>query len=269
MRLPLLLVTVVILSASAHCARAALKVTEADFQTYRQLAYADQLLEARTMFLRAKPAKIAAARAEHDKTWSASGWTRDRHAEVSDALNEVLSNLSSAKSGDMSADDLKVALAECDPTTVATVRAHYDELENTNDSTRAEKQVREEIELDRAGDVVSEAQLQGTWVFDLEATVELMGLSDLGKTELEKMKADIVARVGSPSYTFGPGNTMESRVKGADGQERTDKGVYRLDSRSIFFKAEGSKREYDLQIGLRDGRLRLGKGFGLSVFVRK
>jgi hypothetical protein len=250
-------------------ALAATKVTEADYKTYRDLNYAEALFSARQMFLRADKAKVAAAQVELAKTWTASGWTRDQHSEVEMAISEVLSALSMLKSGEMTEADFREMTAEADPTTVATVRAHYEELQDTGDTQRAEKQVRDEIERERAGDPVTEAQLLGTWVFDVDATLEVMGLGGVGSAEVEKAKADIIARIGSPTYTFGPGNTMESRVKGPDGQEMVSKGVYRLDGMTIYMKAENSRREYDMRIGIRNGTLRMGSSFGLSVFVRK
>jgi hypothetical protein len=258
-----------LLLGASVSAPAATKVTEADYRVYRELNYAEALFSARQMFLRADPAKVAAAKAELTKAWTASGWTRDQHSEVEMAISEVLSTLSMVKSGEMTEADFREMAADWEATTIATVRAHYDELQNTGDTERAEKQVREEIARERSGDPVTPEQLLGTWVFDVDATLAVMGLGQLNAPEREKLKADMLAQVGSPSYTFGPGNTVESRAKGADGQEAVSKGVYRLDGMTMFIKAEGLKREEDIQVGLRDGTLRMGRSFGLSVFVRK
>jgi hypothetical protein len=249
-------------------ARAATAVSEADYQTLRRLDYAGALCKARKMYARGDATKIAAAEAELKKTWQESGWTRDQYSSASDAFGEVLGNLRSVKNGDMTEEDFKSTLSECDPTTVATVRAHSAEYENLRDSDQAEKQVREELEQARRGDVPTGAQLEGTWVLDLDGTIDAMS-EQFPVPDREKFKADLTPKIGSSSYTFGPGNQIVSRVTGPDGKERADTGVYRLDGHKIFFKSPGGKREQQMDIGLRKGKLQMGSGFGVVVFARK
>jgi hypothetical protein len=251
-------------------ASAATQVTEGDLQMYRDLEYATRLFEVRKMWARRDAGKIGAAQAELDAAWRESGWTRERFDEVYDAVGQVLSNIRAARSGDISEDDLKSALAEQHPTTVAAVRARFDELEAADDSGRAEKQVRDEIARERAGAPPTPAQLQGTWVYDIDATVEAMGLAGLfGGAELAKLKADTLEKSGNPSYTFGPGDAMESRVKAAGGTERIDKGFFRIEGDKIYMRAADSKREHEMQIGIRQGRLVMGTGTISAVFIKQ
>ncbi len=249
-------------------ARAAVAVSETDLQTLRRLEYAEALCKARKMGARGDAAKVAAAEAELKQTWQDSGWTRDHYSEVDDAFGEVISNLRSLKNGEMTEGDFKSAMSESDPATVATARAHYEEMQTVRDSERAEKQVREELEQARRGEIPTAAQLQGTWVFDLDGTIDAMG-ELFPIPDREKFKADLAGKIGVSSYTFGPGDQIVSRAAGPDGKERADTGVYRLDGYKIFFKSPGGKREQQMEIGLRRGRLQMGTGFGVVVFTRK
>jgi len=262
-----IVLTIALLAGAGPQARAATAVSEADYQTLRRLDYAEALCKARKMYARGDATKIAAAEAELKKTWKDSGWTRDQYGSASDAFGEVLGNLRSVKNGDMTGEDFKSTLSECDPITVATVRAHFEEYEKLRDSDQAEKQVREELEQARRGDVPTEAQLQGTWVLDLDGTIDVMS-EQFPIPDREKSKADLAPKIGSSSYTFGPGNQIVSRVTGPDGKERADTGVYRLDGHKIFFKSPGGKREQQMDIGLRKGKLQMGTGFGVVVFAR-
>jgi hypothetical protein len=256
------------LAGSASRASAATAVSEADYQTIRRLDYAKALCKARKMWARGDAAKIGAAEAELKRAWQDSGWTQDQYSAVSDAFGEVLGNLRSVKNGDMTEEDFKSTLSECDPVTVATVRAHLEEYEKLRDPDQAEKQVREELEQARRGDVPTGAQLEGTWVLDLDGTIDAMS-EMFPIPDREKLNADLAGKIGMSSYTFGPGDRIVSRVNGPDGKERSDTGVYRLDGHKIFFKGAGEKREQQMDIGLRKGKLQMGTGFGVVVFARK
>ena len=249
-------------------ARAAVAVSETDFQTLRRLEYAEALCKARKMWARGDAAKIAAAEAELKQTWQDSGWTRDHSSEVDDAVGEVISNLRSLKNGEATEDDFKSAMSESDPATVATARAHYEEMQTVRDSERAEKQVREELEQARRGEIPTAAQLQGAWVFDLDGTIDAMNES-FPVPDRDEFKAKLAPKIGSPSYAFGPGDQVVSRALGPDGKERADTGVYRLDGHKIFFKSPGGRNELEMDIGLRHGKLQMGTGFGIVVFARK
>jgi hypothetical protein len=247
---------------------AAVKVTEADYHKYLALEYAEALRDARKMWSRQDPARLAAADAELANAWRASGWTTERFQEVEEAIAEVQSGLRGGRDGDLEPADLRAFLEEHDRTTVATVRAHFEELEDRNPAEIAEQQVRAERESERRGAAPSEAQLQGAWVLDVDATIDWM-LDGISLPEREEMKAAVLEKSGRAVFIFGPGKTIESRSRGADGAERSEKGTYRLDGHSLVIKADGSRREYELQVGMRHGKLQIGKGFGMSVFTRE
>ena len=259
---------VALLAAGVPRLRADAAVTEADYQTLRRMEYAEALCKARKMWARGDAEKIAAAEAGLKKSWQESGWTREHFDEVSDALGMVTGAIRSLKNGESTQADFDATVTESDPVTVATARAHFDEMENARDADKAEKQVRDELEAARRGDIPTEAQLQGTWVFDIDGTFDAMS-EMMPLPDREKFKADLAAKIGTPSYTFGPGDRVVSRATGLDGKERADTGAYRLDGHTIFFKSPGSAREQHLEIGLRRGKLQMGTGFGVVVFARK
>jgi hypothetical protein len=249
---------------------AAEKVTESDYAKLRKLQYAKALVNVREEWSHGDKAKQAQAKAGWEQALKETGWNDDTFSRADEAVGEVMGNLQSNKSGDLSDDDLKQTLAESDPTTVATVRAHYAELSNSKDSSQAEQQVRDEIQQEAAGVPPTRAQLEGTWVFDSDATIDAM-LGGLATAEDKaKMKADMLAKVGTSEFTFGPGDLIISRTRDSAGGEKVDRAAYRLDGRKVFIKGGESRREYDLTIGLRNGRLQLGMGgLGFSVFSRK
>jgi len=253
---------------AAPCATAAAKVTDSDFKIYRTVQYAEALRDARKMWARGDKTKIAAAEALPAAALRDAGWTQDRFGEVDEAIGGIQAALRSAKDGEISAEDLASQLAEYDATAVATVKKHWLDVEQTSDSQRAEKQVRDEAEQEQAGVAPTAAQLAGTWILDADATLEAM-TGGLSGEDGKKLAADLSAKMGKPSYTFGPGDRCEVRSKGTDGQEKVETCSFRLEGRTIIFKVEGRKREDSLQAGIRNGKLLLGTGFGKVAFSRK
>ncbi|PTY03772.1 hypothetical protein DB347_21315 [Opitutaceae bacterium EW11] len=252
---------------AAPC-RAATKVTENDYQKYVKLEYAQALFNARKTWSRQNPDLLVVANAELAKAWKDSGWSKEEYGQVEEVLGEVSSSIRSAKDGEISEEDLKAALGECDSATVATVRTHYDDLNNRNSSAAAEKQVREELQRERAGVPPSESEIRGTWVFDCDATIDWM-MPGMKGPEVEKLKNEMTAKVGTPVYIFGPGASVEVRSKGTDGAEKVEKATYRIEGDKIYFRSPDGRREDHLQIGMRKGKLQMGLSFGMSVFSRK
>lgn len=261
-----LLCTVLLAAGSRAVAMTA--VSESDLKKYQDFEFAREVRAAWQMFARADKAKQAAADAELARARAATGWTDEQHGSVDEAIGEVQSALNSARDGEISADELKSALKEYNPVTVATVKAHLEDLNNANYTARAERYVRDAIAEERAGAVPTPAQLAGKWVFDADATVK-DALGSLASSEDgAKMQADMIARAGNPWYVFGPGNQIESHSKGTSGGEVIFHGTYRIEGHKMFFKAESQKREESLQAGIRDGKLLLGM-FGINtVFTR-
>ena len=83
------------------------------------------------------------------------------------------------------------------------------------------------------------------------------------------MATEIFAKIGKPSYAFGPGGRVEVRSQGSDGKEKVELALFRLDGATVYFKAEGRTREDSLKAGIRQGKLILGTGFGMVAFSRK
>lgn len=264
----LVLALATLTAVAAPRAGAATKVTEADFKIFRAVQYAEALREARVMWARGDQAKRDAAAALPAAALREAGWTQERYDEVSEVLSEITSALRSAKDGEITDSDLTAALASHDATTVATARAHFAEIERPDDSQRAEKQVRDEIEAERMGEPPSAAQLAGTWVFDPEATVVLMLGSATGE-DGRKLVADLTAKVGPVAYVFGAGGRVTVHGRGPEGREMDESCAYRLDGATIVFSSEIRQREERLKAGLRNGKLLLGSSFGTIVLSRK
>lgn len=265
--LPCLLIAGLVLTFAAPRALAGAKVTESDYKTYVKLEYEKALCDARKMFARRDPLKLAEAEAALAKAWKESGWTDQRFGEVEESLGEVVSNLNLAKNGELSQEDLKTALSEADPTTVATAKQHFEDLNNTNYGSRAEKQVREEIAAEKNGTPPTDAQIQGSWEFDVDATIDWL-MPGMTGPEKDKIKTDMAGKMGRVIYTFGPGNAVEVRGPAPDGKEKVEHSTYRLDGNRIFFKT-GQTHESDLKIGMRNGKLQMGLSFGMAVFTKK
>jgi hypothetical protein len=264
----LVVLGLVFLAAAAPRAGAATKVSEADFKIYRAVQYAEALRDARVMWARGDQAKREAAAALPKSALRDAGWTEERYGEVAEAVSEIHSALQSAKDGELTDSDLAATLAVHDATTVATVRAHFAEIQRNDDSQRADKQVRDEIEAERTGVPPTAAQLAGTWVFDAEASVELM-LGGAPGEEGRKLVAELKAKFEGTTYVFAPGGRVTVRSRGADGREVEESCDYRLDGAVIIFTSETRKREDRLKAGLRNGKLHLGYSFGMIALSRK
>src|SRR5205823_4509435 len=86
------------------------------------------------------------------------------------------------------------------------------------------------------------AKLPGTWLIDYDGTVAQMVPdlpADVGGEIAEKLKKEM----GLVSYTFGPGDAIESRMEPTGKPPRVEKGTYRLEGKKLFIRSEGSKKE--------------------------
>lgn len=245
-------------------AAAAVKVTESDLATLQKIRYAKALAGARRLYARGDKAKLAAAEAEAKGAAQAAGWSDERFGQVNDAVGALQGVLEQIKRGEVAESDLDSQLEEPpDPVTVATVRAHLDEL-SQGLSQKAEQQVRAEAEAERRGAPPTAAQLQGTWTIDFDATVELIGGSLIAGEERAKLIRKMRDATGEASYTFGPGSAVVTRSKRGE-----EKGTYRVEGSQIFFRNPATKREEKLDVGMRNGKLQMGMGVGLTVFSRR
>lgn len=243
---------------------AGVKVSEADYAAYQKIRYAQALAEKRAMYDRANKAKYDA---EKKAAVQSAGWTQERFGQVEGALGELRGNEPPGGDG-QNEKDWKALLSGYDQTTVATYRAHSAELRHDDTDARAEAEVRKERAEAQAGDAPTAAALQGTWIADIDATLDRMLGGNAGGELKEKMRKQVGASMEGNSYQFGPGDAIVATAKGPDGKVRVDKGTFRLDGRTVYFRSPGSKAEQSLQAGFSGGRLLLGVGM-MSVVYRK
>jgi hypothetical protein len=241
------------------------RVTEADFATFVKLRYAVELAQAKTQVARNDPAKLASVKEELDGAFRDAGWSRDRFAEISEALLGASNRLSTLGSSDTEeAGYAQEELARMDPVTVATARAHAAELnDSSEESGKAMREARDDAQKELRGPAPTTAELQGRWAFNLDATVEL-NTKGLGADTKRKMRDGMARTMTSAMYLFGPGNAVEVLTRTAEGQMRSDKTTFRIAEGRIFFVA--GKSEVSLDIGMKDGRLLIGIMGIYSIF---
>jgi hypothetical protein len=234
-----------------------LKVTESDYAVFANLRYANTLSRTRLSFAHSDDAKKAFAEKELQKAYEEAGWTPERYQEVNDALMAVPQFITSLDSGDPEEVSwAKESLSAMDPATVATSKAHARELNDSSAlETKAMAEMQNDVLREKRGDIPTAAQIQGHWVADLEATAKL-NADGLGADFEKKMLDSLKKNVYSASYTFGPGNKVETVTHQANGKTQTDKTTFRIADDKIWFKAGSS--EVSLEIGLKDGVLRIG-----------
>ncbi len=235
--------------------------TEGQYAAYSTLRLANAVVEEKRMFAHSDKAKKDAIAAEFAKACADVGWTKDRFEKVDEAVGSALSAL----------DDPENAGDEVTKTTLATVKAHREELANTDALRQRARQVMQEQELvAKRGAPPTPAQLAGTWVFDFDATVDAMA-AGMGE-DLKKSARDGLAKsMTAATYTFGPGDRLVATVERPGVPPETQEGTYGLNGSTLTVKARmGSRvREDNLSIGIKDGTLRIGMMGFYSVFRRK
>ncbi|MGZ6142165.1 MAG: hypothetical protein ACXWLM_02450 [Myxococcales bacterium] len=237
-------------------------VSTAEFDTWVKLMNAQQKEEAREFFSGRDPKKIASAKAEYEKALSASGWSREKFDEVGSSLREIEQLLDE---GEGSCEQLK----EKDAATVALVQKRRAEMDTQAARQRAEKEVQDERRQAAAGRAPSQAELQGKWKFDLDATVanmqETMGLP---AESMAKMKQTLATSMGDSTWVFS-GSTVETRTVKAGAAPEVNKATYRLDGNDLYIKSASGKRESKIQVGLKGPGELLFSMMGVGSIYRK
>lgn len=228
-------------------------VTEADYATWSKLRMANAVVEAWKLY-RGTPEQQSKAAADRDQALAAAGWSSEKVNQIGQLLEQA--RVSVAPDADPE------AAKELNPITAATARAHLDEIRKYP-SELAEAHVREEREKGAAGTPPSKSKLTGSWLVDLDATIDLMA-TGLGAEAKSGIKAKIAGKLKGTKYVFGPGDAIES-----DSGGQVEKGTYRLDGGTLLVKREGSKRERAMQIGLNGGILVLGSGMAKMAFRKQ
>lgn len=248
------------LRADDEPAPAPLKVTEADFATFVKLRRADAVFSEHKFRTR-DAAKLKKREEARDKTWKESGWDRERFDAARTVIEEVVMLLNDEKGEN--AAEAKESLKERDATTVATVRAHLKEL---TDFDAEQRRVEAQVKEDNLAPAPDPKEVDGTWVFDPEKTVDRMTKGALKGEErtkvLDKLKGNL------SSYTFTGGKTFAC-VEEKSGSKSETKGSYRLDGRKLFLKGEKGEKETELEIASEDGCLVIGSGFAQGVYTKK
>lgn len=243
------------------------KLTDGDVQSYLAIRYASAVAEEKLRLARRDADKQAAIEVERQKAFTDAGWTREQFEEVRDLIEQITSALRDADDADADvATAGKQALAELDQDNVNLVRRHRAELE-ADDRKKAAKQVREEAAAAKRGTAPDAASLEGTWVLDLDLTVAAM--SEGFGEEMRKELREKMVSTPKTTFTFGPGGTIVTTMEDASGGVREEKGTYRLEGHTLFVKAEGRRREQQMEIGIKDENLQLGKFGMFSVYRRK
>jgi hypothetical protein len=245
---------------AAGTAFAGQKLTDADLAVLVKLVDAKAMSEVKSQFAH-DPQARAEAKQILTKALSEAGWTQERYSSAMGEVEEILGVLHNIEHDKQYEADYRRALAEeHDADTVARVKARLAELDSGAANKRAEQRLRDEKTLAATGKPVTQADIQGTWLFDLEASLAhvsaTMGLpmEALGpmRTALEKNKGT--------SYSF-KGNTIE--VKGL----QNEKGSYRLDGKDLVI-IDG-KREHKIQIGLKAADQLVFSMMGVGTVYKK
>ncbi|MGD0463119.1 MAG: hypothetical protein ABSB74_11595 [Tepidisphaeraceae bacterium] len=242
------------------------KVNEADFKTYEQLRSADALARYKLMF-NPDDVKKAAINAQWADALKTADWTQQRYDDTNSAVRDIISALKDLDKGGDDAENAKQTLAAADQTTVETVKAHLKEhLSDTELAQKAAAQVRDEADAELRGAAPDAKTLEGQWVMDIDATIDLL-LKDLDAATKEKVAKQMRDNTPKATYTFGPDDHFLVTTE-QNGATRTDEGTYRLEGAKIFFKGRNSKQEESLSIGIKDGQLRMGTMGAYSVFKK-
>jgi hypothetical protein len=237
--------------------------TEADYAEYARLRMAHEVANQKDDFARGAAEK-AAVQAEFEKACASAGWTAERYEQVDEAVDNVLSAL---------AEPENYSLDDTDEVTVATVKAHRKELDDFEAvRQRAADQVKEDRLLAKRGAPATPAELNGTWVLDIPLT--LAGMTEGASDELkEKAEADYRKTLTGATYTFGPGDRIKAVNQRPGQPPETTEGRYRLDGAKLTIsapaRAGGPEREDSVDVGIKDGRLLIGKFGFYSVFRRE
>jgi hypothetical protein len=255
-----LLAAALALAMAAPVRAAGPALTEADLATFARLQDAKALGEVRRSSLRstARPK----GNAEHEQALREAGWTAQRYDAVSGEVEAITGTLDAAESEPELAEDYRRQLAEeHDAATVARVRAQRAALDWDQARERAEKRVREEQAEAATGRRVSVAELQGSWVFDLEASLaHVQATTLLPAPAVQELRTSLEPNRGT-TYAFA-GDAVEVRG-GARGDA---KGTFRVEGRDLVIF--DGRRESRLQVGLKGPDLVISM-FGVGTVYRR
>jgi hypothetical protein len=246
------------------------QIAEKDLQTYVKLYEAQLLASARAMYARGDANKRADAQAGFPKALSDAGWSQEKWDEIDREVHMIDETLRTAETGtDKEAvEEDKRALAEQhDPAVVSWVRAHRKEVQYTSVNEKAEAQARAEDKQVAAGKAPSKADLQGTWKFDIDASMahvkETMGV---GGPEIRKA----LTSLGETTYIFSGDNVETRTLRPGSKTPEVNKGTFRIEGNDFLVKSGTSKHENKMQVGLKSPKELIFSMMGAgSVYTRQ
>ena len=260
------LASLLVLVSSAALADG-LQISEPDLQAYLKLYEAKRLAEARRTYSGGDAAKRAAAEATFPKAVQEAGWTQEKFGEIDSEVGgiaELLRMLQATDADKEVVESNKEQLAAKDAAVVAWTRAHAKELDYAAANARAEQRVRDERSQVAKGKPLAKAELQGTWKYDLEATLaHLEATMGVGG---EAMRKPLAAQ-GETTYLFA-GDAVEQRVvRPGSKTPEVNKGTFRLEGNDLLIKI--GTRENKLQAGMKSPKELVLSMMGVGSIFRK
>jgi len=161
---------------------------------------------------------------------------RGKYDGVNAAISDVNNALADQAKGGDEAQAAKETLDAADKTTIATVKAHQEDLRKTTIFRKKQWNRREQQLARSAGRRPDPKALEGKWVADLDATVAL-NLPVDDPAVKEQMRKSMAELIHSATYTFGPGDKMVATTERA-GTASSEEGAYRLDGSKLFIKGK-------------------------------
>lgn len=264
---PLMLVLSVFLSIpgaafAASSERNDVVVSEADFDAWQRFTYEGQLRDAR---VEQDPTNLAAHQASYQAAVKATGLSARRAELIEEALLGVDDTVLRFEQGQLTKGEFDAAIAGFKPQTVATARRHQAHLRGDRGHERARNQALKEAVDARKGDFVTQADLQGVWVLDAEASIRnMLGvMADL--PEMAGARAELERSLDGTSYEFKGNRVVVSMMQG--GKKHVSEGTFRIEGRNLVFDQAAGVR--DIDVGMKNGRLILGVGVASTTYKKK
>lgn len=237
-------------------------VTEADFKAWMVFEFERHLRDARVE-------QDEDNRAKHEASYRAAVKATGMSAARADVIERALLMVDDAvlqvEQGQMTKQDSDAFLSGFKPQTVATARKHEQELRGDRGFERAQEQARKEAGAARKGDLVTQAELQGVWVVDADASIRSLLGAMADAPEMAGARAELEKSLDGTSYEFKGDTVIVTLTQ--NGKKHVTKGTYRIEDRQLIFdQAQGVR---DIEVGMMNGRLVLGVGFASATYKRK
>lgn len=237
-------------------------VNESDFQAWLRFVYEGHLRDAR---LEQDDVNRTKHEASYRSAVKATGLSAERAEAIERALQDVDNAWLQFEQAEMTKKDLDAYLSGFKPQTVATARKHEQELRGDRGYERAQEQARHEVIDARKGELVTQADLQGVWIVDADASIRNMLGAMADSPHMSGARAQIEKSLEGTSYEFKGNRVISSLMQG--GKKHVTESTFRIEGRQLIFdQAQGVR---DIEVGMKDGRLILGVGAASAAYKRK